>query len=135
MENLKIEGTKSIPHISFDAATGILSIEGRSIPEDSKALYDQLIEWVEAYGEVAQMKTVLRLYMHYFNTSSSNGLLRLFKAMAALHEAGKTRAVVYWYYDFDDDELLESGEAYSSIVNIPWENKPIEEPISWIEES
>ena len=39
MENYSIDATKSTPAINFNSQSGILIINGRSIPEDSVSHY------------------------------------------------------------------------------------------------
>lgn len=130
-EKYSLEATKMQPGAHFDAATGVLCLEGRSIPENSTELYGPMREWIRQYCENPQPNTVFKLYMHYFNTSSSSGILSLFQELMTLHESGSSSVSIEWYFDEDDDDLKESGEAYQTIVKLPWELKPIAEPITF----
>ncbi len=131
LERYSLEATKMQPGVDFNAETGVLCLEGRSIPENSTELYGPMREWIQQYKENPQPITVFKLYMHYFNTSSSSGILSLFQELVPLHESGVSEVSVEWYFDEDDDDLKESGEAYQTIVKLPWELKPINEPISF----
>ena len=38
------------PKMIFDKEKGIFLIEGRSLPEDSEAVYGPVLEWLDEYG-------------------------------------------------------------------------------------
>ena len=51
MEDYSINATKATPAINFNLQTGILSINGRSIPEDSVSFFEPLQNIVRQYLE------------------------------------------------------------------------------------
>jgi hypothetical protein len=60
--------------------------------------------------------------MNYFNTASSKLLLDILIALETMYENGKD-IVVHWFYDEDDEDMLEAGEEYADIVDVPFEIK------------
>ena len=119
MEPIYIEGTPKTPTIRFDASQGIFEITGRSIPENSVEFYKPLVDWLEKYKEAPLEKTVVHVKLEYFNTSSSKCILDVFKKLEALHKA-KNEVEVHWYYEEDDEDMLEAGEDYESIIRVPF---------------
>jgi hypothetical protein len=47
MENIKLELTKYTPEISLDASSGIISMTGKSYPENTFDFYKPIIDWME----------------------------------------------------------------------------------------
>ncbi|MFP4058957.1 MAG: DUF1987 domain-containing protein [Bacteroidota bacterium] len=119
MEPLVIEGTPKTPNVKFDASQGIVEIKGRSIPENSIEFYKPLVDWLEAYGENPHELTKVNIQLEYFNTSSSKCILDVFKKLEAIHK-NKHEVVINWYYEEDDEDMLEAGEDYESIIRVPF---------------
>lgn len=119
MEPILYEGTPKTPSVNFDADKGIVEIEGRSIPENSVEFYKPLVDWLEQYKENAQSNTKVIIKLEYFNTSSSKCLLDVFKKLEAIHKA-KNPVEIHWYYEEDDEDMLEAGEDYESIIRVPF---------------
>jgi len=118
MNSINIDPTVKTPKVNFDAGTGILEIEGRSIPENSTEFYKPIFEWLDNYITSPNSKTVFNFKLEYFNTSSSKCILDLFRKLEKLHAAGKD-VVVSWYYEDDDEDMQEAGEDYQHIVKVP----------------
>lgn len=119
MEPIIIEGTPKTPTVNFDAAHGIFEIKGRSIPENSVEFYKPLVDWLDTYKEGPLPKTVVNVKLEYFNTSSSKCILDVFKKLEAIHKS-KNEVEVNWYYEEDDEDMLEAGEDYESIIRVPF---------------
>jgi hypothetical protein len=116
MENLLIASTKRTPEVSF-STDGRLKISGRSIPEDPSKFYDQLFEWTYFYCQEAKNSTTIDISLEYFNSGSSKALLHILRALADITTNGKELSV-NWYYEEGDDDILERGEYYESILNV-----------------
>ncbi len=126
MENISIEGTPKTPAVNFDYPKGIIEIKGRSIPENSIEFYKPMVDWLEAYANSPQSKTQVNIQLEYFNTSSSKCILDVFKKLEAIHKADND-VIVNWYYEEDDEDMLEAGEDYQSIIRVPFKMIEIEE--------
>jgi|TARA_Y100000992_G_scaffold115450_1_gene75575 hypothetical protein len=123
MEDLKQEGSAKTPEVEFNAS-GELLLKGRSIPENSIEFYKPLIEWIESYSESPNSSTVLNVQLEYFNTSSSKCILDVFKK---LESVTGSEVSVKWYYEEDDEDMLEAGEDYEAIIDLPFEMIEVEE--------
>lgn len=127
MENLKIEGTKQSPYVDFNATTGKLELSGRSIPENSFEFYNPLLEWLMEYAKSPKEETVLKVYLEYFNTSSSKYILEVLKKLKDVNKIGGGIVKVDWCYDEDDEEMMETGEDYEDVTGLEFEYHEIEE--------
>lgn len=125
MENIQINGTSKTPDVFFDAHTGKLEISGRSIPENSYQFYEPLLTWLDGYASAPQPETLLVFRLDYFNTASSMYILGILKKMEKLYTAGN-KSEVKWYYDADDEDMLQTGEDLKQIVKIPIDMVQIE---------
>lgn len=119
MENLEINGTSKIPTIHFNAETGILVLKGKSILDKASDFYRPAIDWIVEYSEQAPQKTVLNIDLEYFNTSSSKCILHIFRKLENLAK-NNAEVSINWLYDAEDVDMLEAGENYQSIVNLPF---------------
>ena len=116
MKNLSLEKTLKTPHIHFDATKGRLLMEGRSIPEDAYMFYQPIYKWLEQYVQESDTKTIIEFKLEYFNTSSSKCILEV---LHILEKIDKQSVEVKWFYDEDDEDMFESGENYSQIIELP----------------
>jgi hypothetical protein len=126
MENLVLEGSPKTPTIKFNPEEGKLLIQGRSIPENSIDFYKPLVDILEEYAGNVKPATRVDIVLEYFNTSSSKCILDVFKKLEKINEAGGGVAI-NWHYEEDDEDMLEAGEDYQAIINIPFKMVEIEE--------
>lgn len=123
MDNIVLQPSPKTPSVNFDAQSGIIELKGRSIPENSLEFYRPLIEWVERYAAASKAETNVHIQLEYFNTSSSKCLLDLFKRLETIGN----KVVINWYYEQDDEDMLEAGEDYEAIINVPFKMIEVEE--------
>ena len=126
MEDLNIEGTPKTPTIRFDINSGEMLIKGRSIPENSIEFYKPLTEALEAYSDSPQGDTKVNIQLEYFNTSSSKCILDVFKKLEKIN-SGSSSVIINWHYEEDDEDMLEAGEDYEAIINVPFKMIEVEE--------
>lgn len=126
MDPISIEGTPKTPTVNFDANNGIVEVKGRSIPENSIEFYKPLVDWLEEYQSSPTKLTQVNIQLEYFNTSSSKCILDVFKKLETIFKSGN-EVVINWYYEEDDEDMLEAGEDYQSIIKIPFKMIEIEE--------
>ncbi|MBG16600.1 MAG: nuclear pore complex subunit [Crocinitomicaceae bacterium] len=123
MEDLSLEGTAKTPTVDFKSA-GELLIKGRSIPENSIEFYKPLIDWIAAYSDNPKENTLVNIQLEYFNTSSSKCILDVFKKLESISDSTVS---VKWYYEEDDEDMLEAGEDYEAIIDLSFEMIEVEE--------
>ncbi len=117
MSLLQLEGTPKTPKVEFIDSPLSLALSGRSIPENSIEFYRPLMDWIDEYlspENSGQVEVSIRL--EYFNTSSSKCLMDLLKRI----EKSPADATILWYYEDEDEDMLEAGEDYDAIIDIPF---------------
>jgi len=119
MELIKIEGTPKTPTVTMNPETGVIEIKGRSIPENSIEFYKPIVDWLDEYAGSPVEKTVVNMQLEYFNTSSSKCILDVFKKLEVLKK-NQNDVIINWYYEEDDEDMLEAGEDYESIIKVPF---------------
>ena len=120
MEPISREATMKTPSIEFDSAQGLLEIKGRSNPENTLDFYRPLVAWVDEYVQNPAEKTIVNVHLEHFNTSSSKSILEVFRALENIHKTAKGEIVVNWFYEGDDEDILEAGENYEAITGLPF---------------
>ncbi len=115
-----LEGSPKTPIVSLNHETGVLELKGRSIPENSIEFYKPIFDWIDSYHANPKTETKVNIVLEYFNTSSSKCILDLFKKLESLNNGGKTKVVINWHYEEDDEDMLEAGEDYQAIISVPF---------------
>jgi hypothetical protein len=119
IETLTVEGTPKTPGVKF-LGGGSLEISGKSIPENSVEFYRPLLSWLDKYAVDPAAKTEVRIILEYFNTSSSKCLLDVLRKLEALKKNGRSDVEILWYYEADDEDMMETGEDYNALINLPF---------------
>lgn len=116
MSAIRLEGTSKTPQVEFKTAPLSMSISGRSIPENSIAFYTPLMEWIDHHLTDGNDSVDISIRLEYFNTSSSKCIMDLLKRV----EKSSVNATVSWYYEEEDEDMLEAGEDYDAIIDLPF---------------
>lgn len=112
MENLLIYGSDSCPAINFDVDKRLFLVEGESYPEHTLDFYRPILDWLNRYMESQQgSELVFDFRLLYFNSSTSKVFLDIFTLLES--SSGKFESIkVNWYYEVDDDNMLDYGEEF-----------------------
>lgn len=120
MQNLTIQPGIKTPSINFEYDNGVLELKGKSIPENSTEFYQPVFQWLDEYAAQPKNKTHIIVQLEYFNTSSSKCLLDIFRRLEPLHASSKSEVAVTWIYEEDDEDMMEAGDDYKTIVKLPF---------------
>ncbi len=126
LQPIKLAGSPKTPAVNFDPDKGVVELKGRSIPENAIDFYRPLIDWLDKYATTAKTNTEVNIQLEYFNTSSSKCILDVFKKLETVYRVTNS-VIINWYYEEDDEDMLEAGEDYQSILKIPFKMIEIEE--------
>ncbi len=119
MNDLIISPSKQKPDLQFNAEMGELLIAGQSLPENATLLYGSVLEWIEEYAKNPAPKTTLSFKMKYYNTASSKMFFSIIKRMNVLYSSG-IDVEIRWYYQKDDEDMLDQGEYFRDLVDLPF---------------
>ncbi len=114
MEKLFRAGTSKTPQVILDPEKGTISLEGRSILEDTISFYDPILLWLNEFIAVPNDITI-NISFEYFNSTSARILLMILQTAKQIKKQGKI-LIINWYYDENDDNIKESGSDFASLV-------------------
>lgn len=114
MNDFKVESTVKTPEICGFNDRGEISIKGKCIPEDAREFFSPFRNWLLEFTENAQDQIKVEVDLEYFNTSTSNILLDIFKHLSRVNE--KKSVQIKWIYEEDDLDMQEVGEDYKLMV-------------------
>jgi hypothetical protein len=118
MEKLVIqEELKNCPGITYYPAENRLELVGRSIPENPELIFRRLDEWLTQHFTKNNGLNV-NIKLEYINSGSSKYLYEILKKLTGYQKGGKP-VVIKWYYEEDDEAMLELGEHYRDTAGIP----------------
>ncbi len=118
MNELRIEATKSSPEIIM-STDGVLKIKGRSIHENIIDFYKPVEAWVNEYVKVPADVTCIDITLEYFNSASAKVLIKLCQRLSYVQLKYK-KFIINWYYEEGDEDILERGEYFASVLKIPF---------------
>lgn len=121
MEQLNFVGTEDTPAVMLDKSQCLFKISGRSLPEDVTSFYKPVILWLEVFSENPTKDFNFEVNLEYFNTASSKILLDILMKLEEIYQGGMCSVTVNWLYSKGDDDMLEAGEEYKDLVEIPFE--------------
>ena len=129
MGNLrKIYRAKSdfYPRMVFDKEEESFLIEGRSLPEDSEAVYGPVLEWLADYASEPNNETKMVFNLEYYNSASLRKFADILKKLRDISCKTDTKVSVVWYYEDGDESSLENAEDLASSIGIAMDIKVIE---------
>jgi hypothetical protein len=121
MRSLILEPTNKTPKIILSPDLNLYEIEGRSIAEDAVGYWQPILKWID---ESTLDKSKFKFNLSYFNTSSSKMILEIFRKLEKKYKSGY-QIEIEWCCDFDDDDMIETGEDYKALVTLPFNIKKI----------
>jgi hypothetical protein len=127
MRKLHIKKTQISPEIMLNPDENLFFIRGNSAPEDVRALYYPVIEWLKIFvddvrdGEIkkfnAENPVRLHLDLSYFNSSSAKFLYDILLELKRLRELN-IPFITEWMYEEEDIDMKEAGADISSLAEV-----------------
>lgn len=112
------------PLVHFKTS-GELKIEGKSYPENPMKFYSQVLGWIKELKSQNVLKIELTVCLDYFNTSTGKIILSIFKNLESIYLNDKKDVKIIWLYNPQDEDMIESGKDYGSLMDVPFEMKEI----------
>jgi hypothetical protein len=120
METLRRDPTRKTPLVELDAHTPKFRIEGHSIPEDAVGFYEPIFQWFAEFLPDYNGPVELNVALEDFNTASRKCMLHLLKVLSS-NLAYNSNIRVRWVCQPDDDDMVEAGEDFAELVEVPIE--------------
>ncbi len=111
------EELKNCPGIVYYPDSNKLELIGRSIPENPELIFRRLDDWITLHFEKNNGLDV-HIQLEYINSGSSKYLYEILKRLTGYGRSGK-HVNLKWFYEEDDEAMLELGEHYRDTAGIP----------------
>jgi hypothetical protein len=118
MSELKILPSKNTPEIILNPE-GIINIRGRSMIANVNEFYGLIEDWLEKYICNPADLTCIDFHLEYLNTNNLRFYISLLGKIDSIKLKNK-KYIINWYYEEDDEDILDKGESISSILDIPF---------------
>jgi hypothetical protein len=118
MEELKLQPTKYSPEITLNP-DGYIRIKGRSIHENAIEFFAPVEVWINEYINNPAEETCIDIILDYFNSASARIFITLFQKLTRVTLKNK-KYKFNWYYEEGDEDILERGEYFASILDVPF---------------
>ncbi|MFP4555354.1 MAG: DUF1987 domain-containing protein [Bacteroidales bacterium] len=116
MTKLEIKETVTTPYVLLDPVSGVIKLEGRSIPENVIDFYQPIINWIDNYSKDPKDRTEVHFKLEYFNTSSSKRLFDIMKKVESISTIEGKVVFINWYYEEDDEDIYFAGNDYKTLI-------------------
>jgi hypothetical protein len=117
LKDLHIASTDKSPDI-FLHADGMLRIKGRGLAINRTELTDKVLDWIDTYLENPAEITYVIFAFEYLNSFSTTIFVMILKRLSQVLLKSK-KLKISWYYEEDDEDIVERGEYISSALHIP----------------
>jgi hypothetical protein len=109
--------TDNTPEFLF-SPDGMIKIRGRGLFGNKTETTEQLGNWIDEYVTNPAEITYVIIAFEYLNSFSTTILVSMLRKFSqVLLQSGKL--VIQWYYEEDDEDILERGQYISSTFDIP----------------
>lgn len=120
MGSIYVKKSKKTPLISLDLNENIFQIKGPSFSEDILSIYNPVINWMNDNLPQLEKELTCELYFTVLNSASHKKIFQILILLNGFMDRGK-KIKVKWYYDEDDEDIMEMGEDLTELINLPFE--------------
>ncbi|MEQ8240211.1 MAG: DUF1987 domain-containing protein [Cyclobacteriaceae bacterium] len=113
--NFFLKAERTTPQVSIDDQLNEMRFSGRCSPEMVVNFFKPIEEAIDRYFEQGKDSLTAHFSLEYINTSSTKGLINLMRRMDKIVAKGK-KIEIYWYYEEDDEDMMETGEDFSDLL-------------------
>ncbi len=118
MKEFRISSARNSPEILL-SPDGTIRIKGRSIHENVAEFFEPVEAWITEYIETPAEMTNVEMNLEYFNSASAKVFIHLLELLK--HVSLKNKKFIFnWYYEDGDEDILERGEYFASILDVPF---------------
>jgi hypothetical protein len=107
-----IEKGAKTPQIIADTDTALIKISGVIIPENPIPLFEEIMNLTKLVTEKNKIFQ-LEFDLEYFNTGAARYIYDYLKNLKLISTPS-----VKWFYEKDDEDILESGEEFMAMTGI-----------------
>jgi hypothetical protein len=117
VDKLHISRTGNTPEFLLNP-DGIIKIKGRGLVGNNAEVVKSIMSWIDEYIKSPAEITYVIIAFEYLNSLSTSLLVSILRKLTeVIIQSGKLD--IQWYYEEDDEDIMERGEYISSSFNIP----------------
>ncbi len=120
LPNLIIKKTTRTPEVNFDFSSGILEMNGVSIPENAKNFYQPIADTLQKYLQNPSIKTTFIFRFEYFNSSTTLEIVSFLRITEKVHKKS-SEIFVIWYSEEGDEDMLDVGLLLEKTIKVPFQ--------------
>jgi len=114
-----IKETAHTPAVRILTDERRIVISGQSRLEDPSFFYEELTVLLDHSLNDFRTHASVDFVLQYLNSASSKWLFHILKGIQTKFQ-GKKIITINWYYDSDDEIILEAGEVFQSLLSMPF---------------
>jgi hypothetical protein len=99
---------------------GSIKLKGRGMVLSNNENFGKVTEWIDSYLTDPAETTYVTFCLEYLNSYCTAKLVTILQKISEVIGQNK-KLVVYWYYEEDDNDILERGEYISETLKIGME--------------
>jgi len=119
-DTLHIKSTRTTPEVVFDAGKREFHMKGVSIPENAWEFYRPVFDWIDQNFGTGIESLDMHFRLDYFNTVSARCIVETCQRFLRLSKS-KEQVKIFWHYEKDDQDMMESGVELSRVLNHPFQ--------------
>jgi len=117
--HIAIRETAFTPAVKISHEDHRIVIIGPSRLEDPSPFYEKLTIVLEETIINFKSRFSIDFKLNYLNSSSSKWLFHILKNVQSRFGISRSMSI-NWYYDGDDENILEAGEVFQNLLNVPF---------------
>lgn len=118
-EEIHILPTRASPEVIL-SPTGFIKIKGRALSVNSNEFPEQILNAVDDYISDPPDTTEVIIGFEYLNSFSAKLLVSILRKLSQGIPHPK-KLNIRWYYEEDDEDMLDTGKYISELYKIPVE--------------
>jgi hypothetical protein len=118
-EEIHILPTHNTPEVIL-SPEGIIKIKGRALSANNAEFPEQIMNGFETYLSNPPDTTNVIIAFEYLNSFCAKIIVSFLRKLSQAIQQPKKLAI-QWYYEEDDEDMLELGKSISEIHNMPIE--------------
>jgi hypothetical protein len=119
MKRIHINQANDSPTVLINGEVGLIRITGRAIAHNPEQEYKELEKVIMEYCLDPCKISSINIQLTGISTNASKWLFHILKEIEKITHP-KKQFVINWFYEEYDDFMLEVGEDYQDIIDLPF---------------
>ena len=111
-----------MPLVQVDKTKGVMKIEGRLIPESFESACRLLSSGLDFIEDI-QIPLTVNVNICFFSKLGRRSMYEFLKSLNQKMYENGMEISVHWYYDEDDEDMLDEGKNFEAETGLPFQFK------------